>query len=126
MSKPFSVLLVDDDPDTQAVFQDVLDHHAIELISASSKVTALAALAECRPDVIVLDIFLPDTDGYKLLKVIRGLPNPVQCPIVATTAYYTSDLMAQLQERGFDGCLLKPFDPETLAASLEEWANLQR
>lgn len=123
MTSPFSVLLIDDDPDTQAVFQDVLDHYEIDLSVAFNKASALAALAEHVPDVIVLDIFLPDTDGYKLLKLIRNLPQPVRCPIVATTAYYTSDLMAQLQERGFDGCLLKPLDPGTLAESLHGWVH---
>ena len=114
MTEKLCVLLVDDDIDTQALFQDALDHFGIDLIVASDEPTTLTALENATPDVIVLDIFLPHTDGYKVLKTIRDMPNPVKCPIIATTAYYTSDTMGNLEERGFDGYLLKPLDPENL------------
>lgn len=118
MADQVRVLLVDDDPDTQSLFQDTLDHFGIELILASDEPSTLKVLDSASPDVIVLDIFLPHTDGYKLLKTIRHMPKPVMCPIIATTAYYTSDTMGNLQHQGFDGYLLKPLDPEHLATYL--------
>ena len=119
MTDSFSVLLVDDDADTQSLFQDALDHYGIALKVASDQASTLMALASFSPDVVVLDIFLQDTDGYKLLHTIRSLPQPVTCPIVATTAYYTSDTTGELQRQGFDGYLLKPLDPEGLVEYLQ-------
>jgi CheY-like chemotaxis protein len=115
----FLVLLVDDDPDTQAVFQDTLNHYGIELEIADGEQSALNAVKEHTPDIIVLDIFLPDTDGYKLLQVLRGMPDVVKCPIIATTGYYTTDTVNNLQRRGFDGYLLKPLDPQELVPYLQ-------
>src|SRR5438132_12245940 len=106
-----SVLLVEDDPSTQSVFQLVMDHYQIDLTIAENERTALAALAVRRPDIIVLDIFLPGTDGYKILGEIRALEPSPKCPIVATTAYYTTDSLQNMQQAGFDGYLLKPLDP---------------
>jgi two-component system cell cycle response regulator DivK len=119
MADTFSVLLVDDDMDTQSLFQDALDHYGIALKLASDQPSTIKALANYSPDVVVLDIFLQDTDGYKLLNTIRSLPIPVTCPIIATTAYYTTDTMGELQKQGFDGYLLKPLDPESLVEYLQ-------
>src|SRR5436190_19085837 len=119
MADTFSVLLVDDDADTQSLFQDALDHYGIDLKLASDQPSELRALANYSPDVVVLDIFLQDTDGYKLLHTLRSLPTPVTCPVIATTAYYTTDTTGDLEKQGFDGYLLKPLDPEDLVKYLQ-------
>src|SRR5258706_3023782 len=111
MAITFSVPLVDDDPDTQALFQDTLDHYGIQLAVADNMPSTLAALKQHCPDVIVLDIFLPDTDGYKLLKVIRALPDCGARPIIAATGYYTTDTIGNIQAHRLNGYLLKPLYP---------------
>jgi two-component system, OmpR family, response regulator len=116
MTQEFSVLLVDDDPDTQSFFRDALEHHGIELNTASDFGGTFEALDQHIPEVIVLDIFLPDTDGYQLLSKIRS--QQITCPVVAITGYYTTDTEGDTLKRGFDGCLLKPIDPQELIAYL--------
>jgi CheY-like chemotaxis protein len=108
----FSVLLVDDDSNTQTFFQDVLDHFDLPLWVANDMQSTLSILAQHSPDVIVLDIFLPDTDGYKLLHLLRT--QGITCPVVAITGYYTTDTMAEIHRKGFNGCLLKPLDAQEL------------
>ena len=122
LSDSFSVLLVDDDPDTQALFEDALGHYGITLHTAYNTASALALLENGIPDVIVLDIFLPDTDGYRLMQTIRDLPQHPACPIVAITGYYASDTMNDLKKRGFDGYMLKPLDPEEIVRYLQNLA----
>lgn len=119
----FLVLLVDDDPDTQAMFQDTLNHHGIELQIADSGESALNSIKSISPDIIVLDIFLPDTDGYKLLQRLRTMPDAVTCPIIATTGFYTTDTMDNLEKRGFDGYILKPLDPQELINYLQSMVS---
>jgi CheY-like chemotaxis protein len=126
MSDRITVLLIDDDPDVQALFQMVLDHHGIELYATDDAAQALTYLAHRTPDVIVTDIFLPTSDGYKLQQAIRDLPHLAHCPIVATTAYYTTDTVGDIQKSGFDGYLLKPLDPQQIAAYLRDVLQTSR
>lgn len=116
MSSQLSVLLVDDDPSTRHLFETVLGYHDIRVETVTTEQDAMKYLSTHQPDVIVLDIVLPGKDGYKVLKSLRP---ETQCPIVATTAYYTSDSIPNFQERGFDGYLLKPIKPESLISYLQ-------
>jgi CheY-like chemotaxis protein len=120
MSEPFSVLLIDDDEHIQELFRMVFDHHGHTLRVASDMTGALASLNEFHPHVIVLDIFLQHTDGYKVLSSIRSQYPALTCPVVATTAYYTSDTEGDVMKHGFDGYLLKPISPQTLIPYLEK------
>ncbi len=124
MTDRITVLVVDDDPNIQSLFQLVLDHHGMELVAVADQDDAMAYLAEHRPDVIVVDIFLPASDGYKLFQAIRSLPHLQGCPVVATTAYYTTDTITDIERSGFDGYLLKPLDPQELVAYLKNVMNL--
>ena len=114
MTDRATVLLVDDDPNIQSMFEMALDYHDISLTVTIDRPTALKFLSEVVPDIIVLDIFLPGTDGYKLLQELRTLPGLADCPVIATTAYYTTDSVSDIQKAGFDGYLLKPLDPEEM------------
>jgi CheY-like chemotaxis protein len=119
MSSLLNVLLVDDDPATQHLFETVLGYHDVKLATTVSEEGAVDYLKSNEPDVIILDIVLPGKDGYKVLKTIRNMPK-AHCPIIATTAYYTSDSAPDFNQRGFDGYLLKPIQPEQLVKYLEE------
>jgi CheY-like chemotaxis protein len=119
MSTQLNVLLVDDDPSTRHLFETVLGYHDFQLKTAQSEDEALKYLASNNPDIIVLDIVLPGKDGYKVLKTLRTVAKS-NCPIVATTAYYTTDSIPDFEQRGFDGYLLKPITPENLVSYLEK------
>jgi len=114
------VLLIDDDVSTHVMFQDILDYLGMELQIASDQQNALKILSQVTPDAIILDIFLPDTDGYKLFQRIRELPALNQCPVIATTGYYTTDTEAIIMGRGFDALLLKPYSPEQIVQTISE------
>ncbi len=113
------VILIDDDPDTQHLLQDVMNFLEMQLKVAPDGTSARDLLASNSPDAILLDIFLPDTDGYKLLQEIRAMPRFDRCPVVATTAYYTTDSQATMMKRGFTAVLLKPYDPQQVIQVLK-------
>src|SRR2546430_1732840 len=124
MTDSLTVMLVDDDPNVQSLFQMVLDHHGMNLVATGDQPTALEYLADHTPDIIVIDIFLPTSDGYKMRQALRRLPHLQHCPVVATTAYYTTDTVSDIEHSGFDGYLLKPLDPQQLVGYLKQVLNL--
>jgi two-component system OmpR family response regulator len=119
MSKaPFSALLLDDDPHTRELFRLVFTHHELELVTVGTADAALECLRNYTPQVVVVDLVLPDIDGFAALAQIRKLPTSSQMRFVATTAYYTSDTTKTVFAHGFDGYLPKPFDVEELVSQL--------
>lgn len=118
--KKMSVLLVDDDPDTRNVFQLVLSHFDLELTVAEDAETAFSYLGSHKPDVIVMDIFLPGLDGYQALQHIRKNALVPDCHIVATTAYYTPETPKDVLAWGFSGYLQKPLNPTKLVPYLQQ------
>lgn len=114
-----SVLLVDDDAHTCNIFKMVMDHHKVKLDIANNAEEAFALLQNSSPDVIVLDIFLPGTDGYQMFNRIRQKSLAPGSAIVATTAYYTESTQNDVIERGFQGYLPKPLDSNSLVPYLK-------
>lgn len=116
---PISVLLVDDDADTRNIFRVVMAHHNLDLTVAEDAETALEYLQTHSPDIIVLDIFMPGTDGPQALAQIRRLGLAPKSVIVATTAFHTQQTPRDVEEWGFNGYLPKPLNSSNLVPSLE-------
>jgi CheY-like chemotaxis protein len=114
-----SVLLVDDDAHTCNIFRMVMDHFQIKLNIANNAEEAFHLLETFVPDVIVLDIFLPGTDGYQMFNRIRRNALAPNAAIVATTAYYTENTQSDVIARGFQGYLPKPLDSASLVPNLK-------
>lgn len=113
------VLLIEDDPTTQLLFQMVMSYHEIPLMVTGDRLTALEALKHFSPNIIVVDIFLPETNGYKLLSEIRSTYQ-LSCPAIATTAFYTTNSLDEFEEAGFDGYLSKPLELEMIVPYLQQ------
>lgn len=114
-SDKLSVLLVDDDPYSQEVFELVMTHHKLPYTVVDDAETALDYLQTTVPDVVVMDIFLPGLDGYQALDRIRRMIPISNCRVIATTAYYTRDTQQEVLKRGFDGYVAKPFDKDLVS-----------
>ncbi len=118
-----SVLLIDDDYHTQAIFELLMSHYQLDFAIAKSAEEGLAYLQHNTPDVIVLDLFMPSIDGYQALDRIRKMALNPACPVVATTAYYTTETPQEVAARGFDGYISKPFDGSSFLKYLTNVVN---
>jgi CheY-like chemotaxis protein len=98
----------------------VMNHYELPLKVVNDTQSALTYLETNQPNVIVIDIMLPGTDGYQTLRQIRNNTNIPNCRFIATTAYYTSDTSQDVIRRGFDGYIPKPFDSSQIVAYLED------
>jgi CheY-like chemotaxis protein len=87
-------------------------------VEAKGEIAALAACEEFRPRVVLLDIGLPDLDGYEVARILRGRPASCHTLLVALTGYGEDD-PERVREAGFDRLLTKPVDPEELVRLLE-------
>jgi CheY-like chemotaxis protein len=119
-TKQISVLLVDDDADNRNLFTLVMGHYNHKLTVMEDAESALEFLRTNAPDVIVMDIFLPNLDGYQALQQIRKTALAPNTRVVATTAYYTADTQKEVLAWGFAGYLPKPINPVKLVTYLEQ------
>jgi PAS domain S-box-containing protein len=116
---PRKILVVDDSQDIVDSMAMLLTLRGHELCTANSGAAALEAAAKFRPEVIVLDIGLPDMDGYEVARRLRGEPWGAQIVLVALTGWGQKQDKEAAAAAGFDHHLTKPLGPNTLADILK-------
>jgi PAS domain S-box-containing protein len=109
-----TVYVVDDNKDAAESLAVVLELRGHRVRTFADGVSALHALAERRPDVVVLDIGLPQMDGYEVARRIRASPIGEAILLIALTGYGQSDDKVKARDAGFDYHLVKPVDPGKL------------
>ena len=110
------ILVIDDDEKLSGLIKDFLEPHKYHVTCFSHPEKALSKLKSAKPDLIILDIMLPDMDGFQCLRKIRETS---QIPVIMLTARgEVSDRVVGL-ELGADDYLPKPFDPRELLARIQ-------
>jgi DNA-binding response OmpR family regulator len=110
------VLFVEDEPSIRSTYERFFSS-SYEMAFAGSGTEALRRLQTFEPDVLVLDMRLPDTDGLALLQEIR-VSHP-SLPVVVTTAYVSMEPLMSVLDLGHSGYLVKPFNMDDLAARID-------
>ena len=110
------MLIVEDEPALRLSYERAF-RPRYDLVFASTGAEALAQLEEHKPDVAVLDMRLPDTDGVELLRRIR-VSQP-DLPVIITTAYMSIEPQLRLLDVPYSGYIVKPFRLEELGARID-------
>ena len=128
MSELKLVLYVEDDPDIQMVAQMALELvGGLALRTCSSGPEAIAAAANCAPDLLLLDVMMPGMDGMTTLAELRKLPNTAHTPAIFMTAKVQASEVAHYRGLGALGVIAKPFDPMQLASQVRRlWEEGQQ
>jgi two-component system OmpR family response regulator len=108
------VLVVDDEPNIRELVQVALKFHGCAVTASSSGQDALRQAETTRPDLIVLDVMLPDLDGFEVCRRLRAAGNDV--PVIFLTARDTSSDTVTGLALGGDDYVTKPFSVEALVA----------
>lgn len=114
--KNVKILLVEDHRDTREVYAAMLRTQGAVVYEAATAQVAMFVLQTHHPDLLLVDLGLPDASGYELLEAIRRLPDEDggQTPAIALTALHTSYDRARSLMSGFKLHLSKPIEPERL------------
>lgn len=110
------VLVVDDDERSRRVLGDVLSALPVQVVQASSGEEALALCESIRPDVILLDLMMPELDGFEVLTRLRGIDRFAHVPVLVVSAYGDRVAKVRAFELGADDFVNKPFDRVELRA----------
>ena len=108
-----TVLIVDDEPKIRAVLRDALGSDAEKILEASSGTAAISMAQLSRPDLVILDLGLPDMDGSEVCAAIRAWSS---APILVLSARADEQEKARLLEAGADDYVTKPFSTVELRA----------
>ena len=119
------VLAVDDNHDNLELLTQILDLFGCECVGAVDGYSALSTAVSRSPDLIVLDICLPDIDGIELVKRIRENPDLIHIPIVAVTALAKTEDRDRILEAGCVAYLSKPFNIKDLEQIIRHHLNHQ-
>jgi DNA-binding response OmpR family regulator len=120
-----TVLAVDDSASIRKLVELTLRREGYDVVTADSGLTALAALARRRPDLLLLDVMLVALDGFQLCQVIREHPRYRDLPIIILSGRESeADREAGLRA-GVSAYLTKPFRPEQLLATVREQLTTQ-
>ena len=108
------VLIVEDHADTRQAIAELLREERIEVLEAGDVRTALELLDEAPPDVVLLDLMLPDSDGFEVLKVLHARRPARLRALIVLTGDLASRSREEMDLLGTDAILQKPVDPRTL------------
>ena len=121
--RPLRILVVEDNDDTRRMLGAALAHEGHEVRTAGNGASALAQAAELHPQVALIDIGLPDLDGYEVARRLRAGDHNGRAALVALTGYGQAEDRRRTLEAGFDAHLVKPVSPELLLRAVGAVTN---
>lgn len=120
MSAEATILVIEDNAQNRYLLRYILENEGYEVVEAHTGREALELVEGARPNLILLDIQLPEMDGYEVARRLRvgGLVDSV--PIIAVTSYAMVGDRERILEAGCDAYVEKPIDPASFATTVRE------
>lgn len=116
---PLRVLIVDDNDEAGVSMATLINRlgHVAEVAAGGE--SALQKAPSLHPDVMFIDLAMPEVDGFSLARQLRGMPEFVETPLIAVSGFVDAEHRAQATAAGFTGFLPKPYSPPALLDTLE-------
>ena len=125
MRTPPRVLVVDDYDDAREMYAEFLTFKGFDVAQARNGIAALALATSLLPEVLVLDLSLPDINGIEVTRTLKKTPATAGVPIIMLTAHAQSRMLEEAREAGCAAVLVKPCAPEDLLAVVTGLANVR-
>ena len=115
------MLLVEDNEDNRIIYSTVLRHVGYEVLEAGDGKQAVSLARSAKPDLILMDISIPEMDGWEATRILRQDPETSGIPIIALTAHALQDDRERAIQVGFTSYLAKPIEPRAVVAEVRRW-----
>lgn len=115
------ILVVEDQDDNRRILRDLLASAGYEMVEAVTGKEGVSMAQMHRPDLIIMDIQMPEMDGYEATRQIKANSALREIPIIAVTSYALSGDDEKAYEAGCVGYITKPFSPRQLLAKIKEF-----
>ena len=116
VQNPKRVLIVDDEPEIGRILAMILHTAGFDAAAVSGGRAALARLAETPADLVILDVVMPEPDGFETLRRLREAPATARLPVIMLTASTGDADRVRAAELGADDFIAKPFEPADTVA----------
>jgi len=116
---PLNVLVIEDDEDSSRLVVTLVEEVGHLATSVTNGAKAFEMVSTGEYDICIVDIALPDMDGWQFLQALRQNPDISQIPCIAITAYHDSAVEDRAMEIGFNAYFAKPFDPMSFIRQIE-------
>lgn len=124
--KSGTILYIEDNDANRMLVRRVLMAEGYTVVEVPNPLEALDKLKQTMPNLILMDINMPDIDGYTLTAMIREHPEYDHIPIIALTANVMKGDKEKSLEAGCDGYIQKPIDIDTLPVQVDKYMKLKR
>jgi CheY-like chemotaxis protein len=114
------IVVMEDEYDSLRMVSKILSFHGIHFSVANNGRQGLQLMAQSEPTCVITDLAMPEMDGWSVLEHIRANPDTRHIPVVAVTAYHSSDVERDAEQAGFDAYFAKPVNAKTFVNSLEQ------
>jgi two-component system cell cycle response regulator DivK len=118
-----TVLVVEDNDASMMLFHDLLEAHSYNVLQAKNGMEGWRMAREHRPDLILMDIQLPDVSGLEVTKWLKDDETLKSIPVIAITAFATAGDKEKFLEGGCDAYILKPISIPNFLQTVERFAN---
>lgn len=115
------ILIIEDNEQNMYMLTYLLESEHYEIIQAFSGIAGIEATKTNKPDIILLDIQLPEMDGYTVAKKLRENPELKDIPIIAVTSYAMPGDREKAIESGATGYIEKPINPDTFVSQMKSF-----
>ena len=117
------ILIVEDNEKNLKLVRDVLQFKGYQTIEAMTGTEGVKLAKERKPDLVLMDIQLPDIDGITALRQIRADPNTKDMPVVAVSASVMPDDQQRIVASGFNDYVMKPINVKNFVETVEKFAG---
>lgn len=122
MADNFKIMVVDDSSTVRKTAELILSKEGFEVISEVDGFSALSGLEEARPNLIFMDVMMPNLDGYDTCQIIKGSPSDIsKIPVIMLTSKDGAFDKARGQLAGCDAFITKPFTRDDLIKVIEKY-----
>ncbi len=115
------ILVVEDNTFNQKIIKEILTRYGVSVVLADNGLEALEALAETSFDIVLMDLHMPDMNGYEATIELRKNPRHVQLPVIAFSASVTDEDRKRCIDAGMNDFAGKPINTKELLTTLERW-----